>query len=172
MLAAVAEPNTAADLTDSPGGADFTLEGPEYPLVSDGIYDACFLYHETSTVFSKKVDRQRRGGKLYLWFTLVDPCNPTINRTRLFKAYNIINTVGRIGRHGRFRAGRRSNFALDYARLIGKLRRQDRPTLRAFKGKLFRVRVRTVLRNREQKDWHAANRYSVIDEICEIIVGG
>ena len=82
------------------------LVGPEYSLIPEGEYQAIYLYHETSNIFTRKEGKAKTGGKLYLWFEILPFHSGEINEKRLFKSYNVTSLVGKKGRGGKFRMTR------------------------------------------------------------------
>jgi hypothetical protein len=147
------------------------LVGPEYCLIPEGSYQAKFLYHETSNIFTRKEGNIRTGGKLYLWFEILPFYSNEINSTKLFRSYNVASLVGKKGRNGKFRMTRGKWFVRDYERLIGDIKRGDRISPRAFASKVFQVKVTTVKFNQDKKKWCDASRYSVIEEVEEVLAG-
>ena len=147
------------------------LVGPEYSLIPDGEYQAMYLYHETSNIFTRKEGKVRTGGKLYLWFEILPFHSGEANKKRLFKSYNVASLVGKKGRGGKFRMTRGKWFVRDYERLIGRTKRKDRISPRAFSGKIFLVETKTVKTNQDQEEWWEESQYSVIDKIKEVIAG-
>jgi len=148
------------------------LVGPENILIPEGIYQASYLHYETSGMYSKKINqnrKQREGGKLYLWFW-IDPYSEKLNEVdpvELYIPYNTDYVELPTGKRGKFGVTRKSNYYKDFKRLFGSSRR-DRVSPIALKDKLCLVRVGTVKTNERQKNHSADNRYSVIREIIEL----
>lgn len=147
------------------------LVGPEYSLIPEGSYQAKFLYHETSNIFTRKEGKVRTGGKLYLWFEILPFYSDEINGVRLFKSYNVASLIGKKGRNGKFRMTRGKWFVRDYERLIGRTKRRDRLSPRAFSNKIFLIKTKTVVNNQDHKEWCEESQYSVIEKIMEVIAG-
>ena len=151
------------------------LIGPKRQLIPEGEYEATFDHYETTSLFTKKVKKVREGGKVYLWFH-IDPFNNSdqINskdNIRLYISYNAASVQNPTGKNGKFKMTRAKKFVADYERLIGGVKRRDRISPNNYKGKMLRVRVRTVEKNRAQEKYSADECYSVIDELIEISVG-
>jgi len=142
-----------------------SLIGHERFLIPDGEYEAAYSHYETASVFTKKNKKtgEREGGKVFLIFD-IDPLgnNQEIEKgTKLFIAYNTSRVHNPIGKGGKFDMTRGKKFVKDYEKLFGKIKRRDRISPNAYKGKLVRVDVRKV------KD----QSYSLIEEVKEILVG-
>ena len=65
----------------------------------------------------------------------------------------------------RFRVGRRYKLIKMLCRVLNPRTRVDRITLTDLKGRLLKVKVRTVVKDAEGQDVHAALAYSVVDDI-------
>ena len=142
-----------------------SLIGHERFLIPDGEYEAAYSHYETASVFTKKNKKtgEREGGKVYLIFD-IDPLgnNQKIEEgTKLFIAYNTSRVHNPTGKSGKFDMTRGKKFVKDYEKLFGKIKKRDRISPNAYKGKLVRVNVRRV------KD----QSYSLIEEVQEILVG-
>lgn len=122
-----------------------SLIGHERFLIPDGEYEAAYSHYETASVFTKKNKKngEREGGKVYLTFD-IDPLgnNREIEEgIKLFIAYNTSRVHSPTGKSGRFDMTRGKKFVKDYERLFGKIKRRDRISPNAYKGKLVRVNV-------------------------------
>lgn len=142
-----------------------SLIGHERFLIPDGEYEAAYSHYETASVFTRKNKNtgEREGGKIYLIFDL-DPLgnNHEIEKgTKLFIAYNASKVHYPTGKNGKFDMTRGKKFVKDYEKHFGKIKRRDRISPNAYKGKLVRVNVRRV------KD----HSYSLIEDVKEILVG-
>lgn len=126
------------------------------PLIPPGVYQAYFDRWQTVALFGGK------SKKLILWFALV---TPGVMGTRLARYYNVTALKGKPRQYGHFKVGPKSNFARDYGRLVGNPRRLDRLSVSRFENKIFRVRVRTVVRGSDQASIAECFQYSVIGEI-------
>jgi hypothetical protein len=124
------------------------------PAIPDGDhYELVFLRAEQT--------RQWGRPKVFLWFQMTTAGEWT--GQAFFMACNVIP-------NGRwtascnywqawvFAAGRRPN-------------RADRMSTAVFKNKVFRVRMRKVLKTAKQTDRTPAQQYSVVDELLEVLVG-
>ena len=141
---------------DDDGGAwDAEIVGDVAPLIPDGEYLVRYDGHDTALAF--------KTGKVFLRFAIID-MGPYLE-TKLFRPYRVRALVGRPGRGGKFTLARGSDLFKDLARLLDVTRRPDRISLHDLKGKVWRVRTRTVTHDYRQRELPEAARYSVIDTI-------
>lgn len=144
--------------------------GLQPPVIPDGEYVAKFLRSERAFVFKTE--------KIFLHFEILAAGDA--NGARLFRAYRLSQPDSKKGKkvHGRnqLRADRRGLLLEMMARVFDKNPRRDQLSLRDFRGRLFRVLVRTVKTTRDSEsrkqvplpEWR---RYSVIDDILRIEAG-
>jgi hypothetical protein len=132
----------------------FSYNGDIPPAIPDGDdYECTFVRPE-------KVPYRGRQ-KAYLWFRMLTPgewcaqefymaCNvaPNGRWTASYKFWNAWVLA----------AGRRPT-------------RADRMSTAVFKNKVFRVRMRKVLKTAKQTDRTPSQQYSVVDELLEVVVG-
>jgi len=150
---------------------DCVVEGLDYPLITDGRYEAVLTSYETSTRFCKKgkSSKIRDGGKIYFHFH-IDPYNNAgvgNEKVVVFMAFNAKEINMPAGKNGKFKVGARSNYAKLFSKLFpGDAKRQRRSPKNLLK-KLFMVRVRTVRINEKQKPLAEYEKYSVVDEIID-----
>ena len=148
------------------------LLGPENVLIPEGIYQASYMHYETNGMFAKKAKATKaklEGGKLYAWFW-IDPYGekPHLSqRIELYMPWNATAVLFPLGKGGKFKMSKKSNFFKDYKRLIG-VARSDRISPNAFKKKLWKVEIGTVKINRNQKKHSESDCYSVIRRIIGI----
>jgi len=110
-----------------------------------------------------RADKGHQWGttKLYLWFQMQTPGEWV--GEYFYMACNVPPN-GKFGSASKFwlawvlSAGRRPN-------------RADRMSTAIFKNKVFRVRMRKVLKTAKQIDRTPAQQYSVVDELLEVRVG-
>jgi hypothetical protein len=127
------------------------------PLVKPGIYTVSYSYHETRMYFGKQP-------KVAFWFKVLD--FGEYFEVEIPRFYNVRRFKGKIGVNGLFVPGRSSDFLREYCQLFPeKVGRLDRIPLAAFKDTPIKVRVRTVERDRRQKNLAQVLKYSVIEEI-------
>jgi len=148
------------------------LIGPENILIPEGEYQASYLHFETCGMFGKKIkgDKSRlKNGKLYVWFW-IDPYGeklPTDRKVELYMPYNCSAVLHPIGKGGEFDMSRKKKYAKEFDRLIG-IARRDRISPNAFKNKIWKVRVGTVITSEKQNVHSEDECYSVIREIIKV----
>lgn len=133
---------------------DLQVDGATAPRVPDGEYVARFIEHETLFLFS--------SGKVVLRFELAED---ELAGVRLLRPYRVKRLLGRPGKGGRFMLGRSSELLRDVVRLSETRTRPDRASLSFMRGRLWRIRTRTVETDYRQRLIPEPLRYSVIDEI-------
>lgn len=133
---------------------DVQVDDTNSPRVRDGEYIARFVEHETLFLFS--------SGKVVLRFELAE-CE--FAGVRLLRPYRVKRLLGRPGKGGRFMLGRSSELLRDIVRLSEARTRPDRASLAFMRGRLWRVRTRTVENDYRQRPIPEPLRYSVIGEI-------
>jgi len=124
------------------------------PAIPDGDqYEVGFLKAE--------LKHQWGRGKLFLWFQLLTASD--WHGEKFFMACNVVEK-------GRWTAS--CKFWQAWVLAAGKRpARADRMSTAVFKDKIFRVRMRKVLRTSRQTNRTPAQQYSVIDELLEVFVG-
>lgn len=132
---------------------DGVVEGTARPLIPPGEYVAVYLYYETKKMF--------KTAKLFMHFEIVD-LGPYCG-TKLYAPFRVAGLIGKEGKNGRFKVGMRNELFLTLCRLQLKVIRPDRISLRAFKGALFKIRVRAVGKDYRQRPLPEFLQYSVVD---------
>lgn len=133
---------------------DFQVDAAAAPRVPDGEYVARYIGHETMFIFN--------SGKVMLRFELAE-CE--FAGVRLVRPYRAKQLLGRPSKRGRFELGRSSELLRDIVRLSETRTRPDRASLEFMRGRLWRVRTRTVETDSKQRPIPEPLRYSVIGEI-------
>ena len=132
------------------------------PLLPDGKYDAAYSHHETWKYLGK-------APKVTFWFKVV-----TLGEyfgTLLPRHFNVSRIIGKPARNGRFKAGRSSDFLLEYCSLFPrKISRLDRIPLSLLENEVIIISTRTVTNNREQRKLPDVLQYSVIDHWLGIAI--
>lgn len=136
-------------------GWDCEVVGDAPQQVPDGEYSARYLGHDTAVAF--------KTGKVFLRFAIAD-LGPYCE-IKLYRPYRVRTVVGRPGPGGKFSLNRGSDLYKDLARLLDVSRRPDRISLHSLKGRVWRIRTRTVIRDYQQRELPEVLRYSVIDQI-------
>lgn len=146
----------SAQLRAIDSGGDFQLDGDELTLIPPGVYQVGFDFHETRCL--------HRGYKLVLWFKVTSMGEHF--EKRLPRYYNIIKPIGKIGKGGKFKVGRKSDFIREFYAVIPKsVGRLDRVPMTALKSSLIRANVKTVTKGHDQRAIPEQAQYSVIQEL-------
>lgn len=132
------------------------------PLVPDRQYNAVFVKHETAMVFNT--------GKVFVWFRLVDVGEQF--GVELYRVYRVSRLLSRPGAGGRFKLKPSGDMFATLCRLLDVRARPDRISLRGLRGRVWRVRSRTVRTDNRQRVLPEWMRYSVIDDILGDAQGG
>ena len=130
---------------------DFTVESEPRPILPDGIYNAAYVKASRGSYY---------GPKLYIHFRIVDegPCFGV----EIFRAYNLYQKLCRA-----------SDLYRDLSMIYGsKVQKNTRLSLKLFRGKVFRIRTRTVTQDRKQTRLPEHERYSVVDQVISMETGG
>jgi hypothetical protein len=151
---------------------DCIVEGLDYPLISEGQYEAVLESYETSLRFSKKNNREkkvRQGGKIYFHFH-VDPYNNAglgQEKVILFMALNAKAIILPAGKNGKFKVGTRSKYVKVFNKLFPSDAKDQRRSPKNLMKKSLTVKVRTVTTNEKQKRLAEHERYSIVGDILE-----
>ena len=138
------------ELSRSDIGSDFI------PHVPPGTYTVAYIRHETAKLF--------RTPKLVVWFRIVD-MGQHFGKA-IPRYYNIKRAIGKLGKHGGFHAGRSSDFVREYASIFpDRITRLDRIAMQPFQTAMIRAAVRTVTRDRSQRELATTLHYSVIERL-------
>lgn len=134
----------------------------DFPLIDPGIYDLGYVYHTTENMFGNP-----KAPKLTLWFQVLDYGD--FFQKKLPRYYNVINHVGKIGKNGNFKVGKKSDFLREYFNMfpLNNPKRLDRIAMSPFKDTIIRGRVETVTKDYRQRGRHKLLHYSVIRELLE-----
>lgn len=140
---------------DSGSGSDddgFTLKVDPWPLLPDGFYEVNYMKMEKGFFRGTK--------KLYVIFKVVSQGEHF--GQKLFRAYNFYEPI-RVG----------SDLCKDLILLYGRpARKNTRLSLSLFKGKILKVKVKSVKKDRDQLDVALHQQYSVISRIVSVEAGG
>lgn len=141
---------------------DIAVDEKHYkPHVPDGVYLAVMFEHQTAFVF--------RTPKVFLRFRIIDP-GPHFE-TELFKPYRVHKLRSKPGPGGQIGLRPQGELFTDLVRLLGIRRRSDRISLRDLKGRVWRIRTRTVIVDYQQRPLPEWLQYSTVDEIIEAETG-
>jgi hypothetical protein len=139
---------------NSDGDIEFSFDGGVPPVIPEGEYEAAFV----------RADRKRMygtGERLFLWFRLITP-----GQWFGIELYVVCTVAAK----GKWRPSHK--FFQAWILAAGKSPcRNDRMSTKVFRGKVFRVRVRTVTKTAKRDTRTLAQQYSVIDEILAVVAG-
>lgn len=142
--------------------ADFEIEGEPLALIPPGDYQVQFVGWWTGIMFA-------RQPKVGLTFKIVQP--GAHFGVKITRWYNARRLIGKHGKSGRFKIGRRSDFLADYARLFGMPTRTDRFSFTRLERLILLVRVDTVGINHRQRQINEKLQYSVVRELLHVVAG-
>mgnify|MGYP004271100157 FL=1 len=101
---------------------DCIVEGIDYPLVKEGLYEAVLTSYETSTRFCKKGkdSKIRDGGKIYFHFHIDPYNNAGLGKEKMivFMAFNAKQIILPAGKNGKFKVGARTNYVKLFSKLF------------------------------------------------------
>lgn len=136
------------------------IVGEQPPLIEPGKYKLAYLRHETVMLYG-------RAPKLVVWFRVVS-LGPYFE-TVLPRWYNVKCLVGKRGKNGRFKIGRKSDFLREYLNCFqdrfAETGRLDRIPVSHFKNTIFEGDVRTVKKSSSGGNIPKLLRYSVISRL-------
>lgn len=147
-LASTLAPDSTADECE----VDY---GRACPTIPDAEYLAVFTHHETAYSFSTP--------KVFLWFRIIDP-GPHFD-AMIYAAYRVRSLKGKARRHGGFKVAAHGELFVMVCKVLNERGRPDRFSLLSLKGKVLRIKTRTVKRDHRQREIPEARRYSVVDAI-------
>ena len=147
---------------------DTKIRPPEFlvddscPLIEPGTYDVGYLYHTTENMFGNS-----KATKVTVWFQVLD--YGEYFGFKIPRYYNVINHVGKKGKNGNFKVGKKSDLLREYLNVfpLSNLKRLDRIPMTPFLGTIIRARVETVTKDYKQRGRHQLLHYSVIRELLE-----
>ena len=126
-------------------------------VVSPGLYDLKYQYHETKLYGSGKAP------KVVVWFEIMGPEH---RGTKLPCYYAVQSLCGKPSKYGRFRlAGYKCRFLRDYVTVLGKPGRWDRVTPRHYEGHIIQGKVVSVKKGWDGHDIPGALQYSKIESL-------
>ncbi len=132
----------------------------DLPLLPDDEYEVVYSHHETWKYLGK-------APKVTFWFKIVTMGD--YFDMLLPRHFNVNRIIGKPAKNGRFKAGRSSDFLLEYCSLFPrKIARLDRIPLTLLENEIIVASTRTVTSNREQRLLPEVLQYSVIDHWLSI----
>ena len=143
---------------------EIVLDDEILPLIPEGDYSMSYKYHETTA-------KAFGTPKVFVYFTIVEP-GPYFG-THLYRSYRVRGFIGKHGKNGRFKLGKRNELFLVLCRLNERETRlrPDRVSLQALRNAVVRATVRTVKTDYKQRPLPQTLHYSVIDELISVEAG-
>jgi hypothetical protein len=126
------------------------------PLLPEGSYEARYLGHATAIMFGK-------SPKVFLHFEITE--FGAHQGTRMFRAFRARRVKKPVGPGGAFALHAGGELYKTLVRLLEVRSRADRITLRPLRAMLFRIRLRTVTVDYDQRPLPEQSRYSTIQTI-------
>jgi hypothetical protein len=143
------------------GGSIDIDYGTAQHLVPDAEYEALCLGHDTAMV--------SRVPKVFLRFRIITMGEH--HGKELYRAFRVKALRGRPGRGGSFGVKSSHEVFRMICRVLQLRTRPDQISLRALKGNVFRITTRTVKVDSSQRELPDCLRYSVVDEVLELLEG-
>ena len=125
-------------------------------LIPDGQYTLAYLEHKTWLFKGKHP-------KLTVTFAIQDFGEFYLSHINAY--YNLLRIKGKPSRNGHFIVGWKSDFMLDYSILFGTPVRKDRISMFKLRNIFVKATTRTVIKNRDQREYPEGLRYSVVDRL-------
>jgi len=140
---------------------EFELDSSLPPKIPPGKYEVMMKNYYTALMFGGKAP------KLILDFVVVGHCKEY--GKVIPKYYNVLNLIGRPQKRGRFKVGKKSDFARDFFDFIHcGTKRMDRLCVSHFEGVTFLAEVVTVAYARNRKITEPL-QYSKIGRLLKVI---
>jgi hypothetical protein len=124
------------------------------PKIPEGVYEGVFVRYEMAVVF--------KCPKIFIYFRVTELGQ--YHGLELFRAYRV-TTQPRPGKSAKLILKPRSELLRMIQRLSGEKVRRDRASLSRLRGKVLRLKVRTVTKDYRQRDLPEFDQYSVIEDI-------
>ena len=146
--------NRLSSIGEASSDLSFPCNSNIPPAIPNGDqYEVGFLRAEEAHQYGRH--------KMYLWFQLTTPGE------WYGESFFITCNIALKGKWGPS-----SKFWLTWVLAAGRRpKRADRMSTAVFKNKIFRVRMRKVLKTSKQIDRTTAQQYSVVDDLLEVTVG-
>lgn len=135
--------------------SDCVIDGGLPPLIAPGVYTVCAITWSTFRVFG-------RANKVALKLRIID--GPHFD-TEIYRYYNVLELLGKPGRHGRFRAASKCDLVREYSAIVGRPSRRDRLAMTRLENQILEAQVYTVTSSRDQSPLHASTHYSIAKKL-------
>ena len=124
------------------------------PKIPEGVYEGVFVRQEMAVVF--------KCPKIFIYFRITELGH--YHGIELFRAYRV-NAKSKPGKSPKMTLKPRSELLRMIQRVSGDKIRRDRASLSVLRGKILRLKVRTVTKDYRQRDLPEFDHYSVIEDI-------
>lgn len=141
---------------------DCLISGELTELIKPGDYEMTLADYRTELFFGK-------APKLVLFFRIIELGEAF--GTVLPKYYNLLEIVGKPGKKGVFKVGKRSDFLRDFCTLFPQvnIRRLDRFSISYFQKVIIRGRVTTVTHDTKQNLIPKPLQYSKVSKLLGVV---
>lgn len=141
---------------------DCLIDGDLPPLIKPGEYEVVLVQYRTGMFFG-------RAPKLVLSFQIIQPGEGF--EAVLDRYYNVQRIIGKPGRNGAFKVGKRSDFLRDLCTVFPSVnvRRLDRIPMSCFDGVIIKARVDTVTHDTKQAFIPKPLQYSKVSKLVGLI---
>jgi len=136
------------------------LPDDDLVLVPESEYQLAYLNHVTWLYMG-------RIPKVVVTFQIMDYGEHHLKQVSAY--YNPKKLIGKPRRKGRFSAGWRSKFMMDYVTCFGRPTRKDEIVMNKFQEVIVKGKVRTVTHNRDQRKYPEGLQYSVVNELLGVL---
>jgi hypothetical protein len=124
------------------------------PKIPEGVYEGVFVRQEMAVVF--------KCPKIFVYFRITELGQ--YHGFELFRAYRV-NAKSKPGKTPQMTLKPRSELLRMIQHVSGEKIRRDRASLSVLRGKILRLKVRTVTKDYRQRDLPEFDHYSVIEDI-------
>ena len=124
------------------------------PKIPEGSYEGVFVRSELAVVF--------KCLKLFVYFRITELGE--YHGMEFYRAYRV-HPGSKSGKSPKYVLKPRSELLRTIRRISGEKIRRDRASLSALRGKILRLKVRTVIKDYRQRDLPEHDQYSVIEDI-------
>ena len=130
-------------------------------LIPEGEYEAALVDYETGIYFFG------HSPKVVLWWRIITM--GAAFETVIPGYYAVRRLTGKGRRRGRFQIGLKSRLARDIALMTNARPPLDHVPLDHLQGHLFRIAVRTIVRDSGQKTIPKGAQYSIVDQVLGVV---
>lgn len=138
------------------------IDGDLPPLIKPGEYEVVLVEYRTAMFFG-------RAAKLVLSFKIIEPGEGF--EAVLERYYNLQRIIGKPGKNGDFKVGKRSDFLRELCTVFPTLnvRRLDRIPMSCFDGVIIKARIDTVTHDTKQAPIPKPLQYSKVSKLLGVV---